>query len=125
MAQVGKEFTEIKNKVGAREAAEKLHISLPSFYKYAAGTNLPRMEVLNAASQLWAIKWNLIDPSEILRTKKAQSAEQYAFSFLCSLREDDVEITEVRPSRDGSLRLVLNISIPALQRPESARKNKH
>jgi hypothetical protein len=124
LAQVGREFSKIREKVGAREAASLLRISLASFYNYAAGSDLPRTETLHAASKLWNMKWIFIDGSEVLRTKNAQSAEQYAFSFLSSLREDDVEITEIKPSQAGALRLTINISIPALQNTEKTRKDK-
>jgi hypothetical protein len=54
MAQVARVFTaKRKEKGGAKRAAKELGISLASFYKYASGDDLPRMEVLRAAQTKW------------------------------------------------------------------------
>ena len=101
MAQVANEFKKKKVELGARKAARQLNVSLASFYKYVAGSDLPRMEVLKKAREEWGIKWALIDPAEILQSRKIQSAEQYALSFLETLREEDVEVSEVKPAKRG------------------------
>ena len=71
MTQVARVFTlRKKEKDGAKRAAKELGISLASFYKYAAGDDLPRMEVLRAAQQKWkGVKWDLIDVSKLLKKR--------------------------------------------------------
>src|SRR6267143_1861355 len=44
MKQVAEEFTKRRESLGAKEAAKQLGVSVPSFYNYAAGTDLPRVE---------------------------------------------------------------------------------
>jgi hypothetical protein len=109
MAHVAQEFSKKKRKLGAKQAARELNVSLASFYNYAGGKDLPRMEVLRDAQQKWGIKWPLIDPSEILRTRKVRSVEQYAFAFLEAVRAEDVEVVKVGPPREGILQVTLKI----------------
>lgn len=109
MAFVADVFAKKKKELGAKQAARELNVSLASFYNYAAGTDLPRMEVLRDAQQKWGVKWPLIDPSEILRTQKIQSPEQYTFSFLEGVREEDVEVVEVGPEGRSVLHVMLKI----------------
>ena len=86
--------------------------SLASFYNYVAGSDLPRMEVLKKAKEKWGIKWDLIDPAEIVRSQKVQSPQQYVLSFLEALREEDIEISKVTPSkRDPQKESVLQITL--------------
>ena len=59
------------------------------------------MEVLKRAQEEWEIKWDLIDPAQILRTRKIQSPEQYILSFLKSVRQEDVRVSEVTPPKKG------------------------
>ena len=101
MAQVAKVFTaKRKEKDGAKRASKELGISLASFYKYAAGDDLPRMELLRAAQQKWKdLKWDLIDVSEIIERKEVLSPEQYVLSFLQEVRTEDVEIAKIGPRR--------------------------
>ena len=118
MAQVAKEFKKRKVELGARKAAKQLDVSLASFYKYVAGTDLPRMEVLKRAQEKWGLKWDLIDPAQILRTRKIQSSEQYLFSFLKSVRQEDVLVYEVTPPKKGpekenALQITLKIRFTA------------
>jgi hypothetical protein len=110
-AQVARVFSAKKDeKGGAKKAAEDLGISLASFYKYAAGEDLPRMEVLRDAQQLWkGVKWDLIDVSKITEKKKIASPEQYVLSFLQEVREKDVEIVKIGPKGERVLQVLLNI----------------
>ena len=114
-AQVAKVFSAKKEeKGGAKKAAEDLGISLASFYKYAAGEDLPRMEVLRDAQQQWkGVKWDLIDVSEITKKKKLESPEQYVLSFLQEVHEKDVEIARIGPKGDRILQVLINIRFPA------------
>jgi hypothetical protein len=112
MRQVADVFSEKKRSPGARTAAKELGISLPSFYNYANGTDLPRMEVLRDAQEKWKIDWNLLDPSEILRSRKFIHADQLLLP-LDSIREKDVEVVEVGPKKSNVLQITLNIRFSA------------
>jgi hypothetical protein len=111
MAQVAKVFSaKRKERGGARRAADDLGISLASFYKYAAGEDLPRMEVLRDAQLKWAgVKWELIDVTEITKKKKIASPEQYVLSFLREVHEKDVEIVKIGPKGERVLQVLINI----------------
>jgi hypothetical protein len=114
MEQVAKVFTAKKDQEGgARKAASDLGISLASFYKYAAGQDLPRMEVLRDAQEKWkGVKWDLIDVSQITKKKKITSPEQYVLSFLQEVRTQDVEIAKIGPKGERVLQVLLNIRFP-------------
>jgi hypothetical protein len=114
MLQVAKVFSaKKKEKGGAKKAAEELNISLASFYKYAAGDDLPRMEVLRDAQKKWdGVKWDLIDVSEITVQNKIASPEQYVLSFLKEVREENVEIARIGPKGERILQVLLNIHFP-------------
>jgi hypothetical protein len=113
MAQVAKVFSlRKKEKGGAKRTAKELGISLASFYKYAAGDDLPRMEVLRAAQQKWGVKWDLIDVSQIVERKEVVSPEQYVLSFLQEVRTEDVEIAKIGPKGERVLQVLLNIRFP-------------
>ncbi|MGB8475917.1 MAG: hypothetical protein WCE61_17690 [Candidatus Acidiferrum sp.] len=109
LSQVSKEFRKKKDELGAARAAKLLRVSLPSFYNYVNGDDLPKMEVLRDAQKLWGIKWEMIDPAEILKTRTVETAEQLLLPFIRSVREDDIEIVEVVPGQDSSLRVILKI----------------
>jgi len=114
MAQVAKVFTAKKEeKGGAKRAVKELGISLASFYKYAAGDDLPRMEVLRAVQEKWeGVKWELIDVSRITAKKEVASPEQYVLSFLQEVRTEDVEIAKIGPKGERVLQVLLNIRFP-------------
>jgi len=114
MAQVARVFSaRLGEKDGAKKAAKDLGISLASFYKYASGGDLPRMEVLRDAQEKWAgVKWELIDVSQITKKKKITSPEQYVLSFLQEVRTEDVEIAKIGPKGERILQVLLNIRFP-------------
>jgi hypothetical protein len=114
MAQVAKVFTaKKKEKGGAKKAAKELGISLASFYKYAAGQDLPRMEVLRDAHEKWkGVEWDLIDVSQITTNREIASPEQFVLSFLQEVREEHVEIARIGPKGDRVLQVLLNIRFP-------------
>ena len=109
MQQVADEFTRRKKILGAKEAADQLGVSIPSFYNYAAGTDLPRIEVLRTAHKRWNIKWDLIDTSTLLKTTKLISSEQLLLPLIRSVREEDVKVIKVVGGGDSSLRVMLKI----------------
>jgi hypothetical protein len=109
MKQIAEEFTKRKKKLGAREAAKQLGVSLASFYNYAAGSDLPRVEVLRTAHKKWDINWDLIDTSTLLKAAKPISAQQLLLPLIRSVREEDVEVIEVVSGNDSSLRVMLKI----------------
>lgn len=112
LQQVAEVFTKKKQELGAKGAAKELNISVASFYNYAAGTDLPRMEVLRDAQEKWGVKWTRVDPSEVLRTRKVRSPEQYVLSFLDALREEDVEVAKIGPEGTNALKVTLRIRFP-------------
>lgn len=109
LEQVRQVFSEKKDKPGARKAAKTLNISLASFYNYARGIDLPRMEVLRDAQKKWGIKWLYLDPSELLRVKKIKTHEQLKLAFLNELTEENVQVADVESEDDNVLRLELKI----------------
>jgi hypothetical protein len=112
LQQVAEVFTKKKQELGAKRAAKELSICVASFYNYAAGIDLPRMEVLRDAQVKWGVKWELVDPSEVLRTREVHSPEQYVLSFLDALREEDVEVAKIGPEGKNALKVTLKIRFP-------------
>lgn len=113
MEQVKRVFTEQKKKVGAKRAAEDLNVCLASLYKYAAGTDLPRIEVLRDVQEKWGVKWEMIDPSQLLRPRRVMSARQYAFAFLQQVRAQDIVVAKISPKGKASLEISLQIRFSA------------
>lgn len=113
IAQVKKEFGEKLRELGAEQASRTLGVRRASFYNYVSGQTLPDMEVLQKAVQNWGIKWRYLDPSEILHRSKPQSPEQMVFAFLDTVREEDIEVVDVKPDGRSNLQVVLNIRFPA------------
>ena len=112
LQQVAEVFKKKKQELGAKRAAKELNICVASFYNYAAGTDLPRMEVLRDAQVKWGVKWKLVDPSEVLRLREVHSPEQYVLSFLDALREEDVEVAKIGPEGKNALKVTLKIRFP-------------
>jgi hypothetical protein len=113
MAQVASEFSKKKKQIGAKRAAAELGVSLPSFYNYAAGTDLPRMEVLRRAHSEWHIDWEHIDSSQFVLTMKIKSPEQYALPFLDAVKEKDVRVATIRRQGKNTLRIAFQIRFSA------------
>jgi transcriptional regulator with XRE-family HTH domain len=113
MRQVAKVFSAKKKNPGARIAAKELGISVPSFYNYANGTDLPRLEVLRKVQRKWKVSWELINPSELLTAQNIRTYEQLTFSFLEDLREEDVEVAKIECLEKNVLRVALKIHFAA------------
>src|SRR5262245_18107573 len=113
LRQVAEEFTKKMEKLGAKWIARDLNICLASFYNYAAGKDLPRLEILRDVQQRWGVDWRLIDPSAILKSRRAKSEEQLVFAFLENLRKKDVEITKIGPEGATVLQVALKIRFTA------------
>lgn len=97
----------------ANRTSNQKAISLASFYKYASGDDLPRMEALRAAQEKWKeVKWDLIDVSQFTERKEISSPEQYVLSFLQEVRTEDVEIAKIGPKGERVLQVLLNIRFP-------------
>jgi hypothetical protein len=109
MRQVASEFSQMKNKLGATRASKDLGVSVPSFYNYLAGTDLPRMEVLRRAHKKWRIKWKHIDPSSFVETTKLDSPEQYVLPFLDAVQEKDVRVAKIEREGEDILCVSFNI----------------
>jgi ACT domain-containing protein len=114
LQQVAEVFTaQRERKNGAKEAVKELGISRASFYKYARGEDLPRVEVLKAVEEKWErVKWKLLDLSQMTEKQKVASPEQYVLSFLQEVRSDDVQIKKIGPKGERTLQVTLNIRFP-------------
>ena len=114
MEQVAEVFTKKKKDLGgARQVADALNISLASFYNYAAGTDLPRIEVLERAHKKWRVKWRYFDESQFLRVAKLQSPEQYTLPFLDAVEAKDVKVDRIKREGKNVLRVALKIRFSA------------
>jgi hypothetical protein len=114
IGQVMEKFGKKKEELGAKRAAADLDVSLASFYQYVNGEAVPDVDVLRRAKREWDIKWpKLMDPSDLLPTEKARTAEQYVFSFLDALQKTDVEIVDIGPKGYKSLQVTLRIRFTA------------
>lgn len=113
LEQVAAEFEKQKNRLkSAKRAADELGVCLASFYKYLKKENVPDMRVLQVAAEKWHIKWKHLDPLEVLRARRVETAEQLVFSFLDAMDKEDIEIVEVGPDGMSVLQVVLKIRIP-------------
>ena len=112
MQQVAEEFSAKKDELGAAKAAKSLGVCLASFYKYVGADDLPKPRVLRRATELWKIKWKHLDPSQIVPPLRSKTPQQYVFSFLKNLREEDIEIVEVGPESGGTLQISIRIRFP-------------
>jgi hypothetical protein len=112
MKQVAAVFTKKKKDPGAAIAARELNVSLASFYNYANGVDLPRLEILKAAQEKWSIEWELLDPSAILKARKLNRAEQLPLP-LDSIRAEDVKVVKIGPMKSNILSVTLNIRFSA------------
>jgi len=63
---------------------------------------LPGMDVLSAAKEIWGVNWTYLDPSEIIRQSKVKSPEQLVMSLLKAVSDNDIEIIEVEPEGRGT-----------------------
>ena len=114
LSQVKKEFSRKKNELGSvKKAAQEINVKPSSFYKYLKGQTVPDMQVLKNAADVWGIKWEHLDPSEILPTRKLRSSKQLVFGFLDSLQERDIQIVKVGPKGSNILEVTLNIRFSA------------
>ena len=113
LRQVKSEFTKLRDTVGARKAAKQLRISVPSFYNYANGKDLPRVEVLRDAQEKWGIKWEYLDPSAVLLARKFTSAQQLLLPYIRSVQAEDIEVVGVGAGRDSCLQVTLRIRFTA------------
>lgn len=114
LKQVAEVFSKKWAELGtATKAAKELGVNPKSFYKYANGDDLPRVEVLMAAQEKWKIKWDLMGSSVLFRRTKAKAPEQLLLPLIQSVREEDVEVIEVVTDGDSSLRVKLKIHFSA------------
>jgi len=110
MKQVAEVFTKKWQELGtAKKAAKVLGVNPKSFYNYAHGTDLPRIEVLRSANQKWGIKWNLMDASVLFKRLNLKTQEQLLLPLIHAVREEDVEVVEVVTGSDSCLRVKLEI----------------
>ena len=113
MKQVAEVFSAKKRKPwGARAAAKELGISLASFYNYANGTDLPRLEVLKRAHKKWKVDWILIDMSTLVRVREYERFKQLPLP-LEELSEKDVTVTKIDCVGKNVLRVSLKIHFAA------------
>ena len=113
MKQVSMEFRRKKEDLGAKQAALELGVSLASFYKYVAATDLPRMEILRKAHKKWGIQWRLLDSSQFVSTIRLESPEQRFLPFLDTVQEKDVEVSKIKREGLHTLQIALKIRFSA------------
>jgi len=119
MKQVAEVFSRKWQEFGTVKAAAKaLGVNPKSFYKYAHGTDLPRVEVLMAAQKKWGIEWGLIDASVSFKKLNPKTQQQLLLPFIQSIREEDVEVMEVITGGDSSLRVNLRIRFSTQNFPQ-------
>src|SRR5215467_13180339 len=91
----------------AAKAAKDLGINPKSFYKYAHGEDLPRIEVLRAAQRKWkGVSWKFFDQSTLFRNAKPITPEQLVLPLIQSIKQEDIEI-EILPGTESSLQVRL------------------
>jgi hypothetical protein len=112
LGQVSEVFKAKKEELGIEKARRQVKVCLSSYYKYMRGENVPDIDVLRAATNEWGIKWKHLDPYEILKRRKVDSAKQLVFSFLSEVKENDIEVVHVEPN-GAVLQIVFKIKIPA------------
>jgi hypothetical protein len=94
----------------ATRAAKDLGINPKSFYKYAHGEDLPRIEVLRAAQRKWKnVRWKFFDQSTLFRNAKPVVPQQLLLPLIQSVRQEDIEI-EILPGTESSLQVRLKIN---------------
>jgi hypothetical protein len=110
LKQVAEVFSEKWKEFGtATKAAKDLGINPKSFYKYAHGEDLPRIEVLRAAQRKWNVKWKFFDRSTLFKNAKLTVPEQLLLPLIQSVRQEDIEI-EILPGTESSLQVRLKIN---------------
>ena len=113
LKQVSEVFKVKKEELGIEQARKDVNVCRSSFYKYINGENVPDMDVLRAATEKWGTKWTHLNPSEVIRRPRMETAKQFVFPFLSELEEDDIEIVHVAPEGVSALQVVLKIRFPA------------
>ena len=121
LKQVAEVFSEKWKEFGtATRAAKDLGINPKSFYKYAHGEDLPRIEVLRAAQRKWKnVRWKFFDQSTLFRNAKPVVPQQLLLPLIQSVRQEDIEI-EILPGTESSLQVRLKINFST----ESSAKGK-
>jgi hypothetical protein len=111
LKQVADVFSEKWKEFGtATRAAKELGINPKSFYKYAHGEDLPRIEVLRAAQRKWKdVRWKFFDPSTLFGNAKPVVPQQLLLPLIQSIRQEDIEI-EILPGTESSLQVRLKIN---------------
>ena len=124
LKQVAEVFSEKWKEFGtATRAAKDLGINPKSFYKYANGEDLPRIEVLRAAQRRWKnVRWKFFDQFTLFRNAKPVVPQQLLLPLIQSVRQEDIEI-EILPGTESSLQVRLKINFStessARSRPRS------
>jgi hypothetical protein len=114
LSQVRREFTKKKTDLGSvKKAAAQIGAKPSSFYKYLLGKTVPDMQVLRNASKEWGIKWQYLDPSEILLKDNVRTPKQFVFTFLKALDVQDFKVVRIGPKRANVLQVTLNIRFSA------------
>jgi hypothetical protein len=111
LRQVAEVFSRRWKELGnGTKAAKELGINPKSFYKYAHGDDLPRIEVLRAAQRKWKdVRWKFFDQSTLFRDAKPKVPEQLLLPLIQSIRQEDIEI-EILPGAESSLQVRLKIN---------------
>ena len=95
-------------------AARELGVCRASFYNYlkAYNADLPSMEVLKRAHDLWGLNFTNIDfgaPGKSTSPSETEQPRQYVLPFIQSVREQDIEIVKTKSVKPDTLQLIVNI----------------
>jgi len=89
------------------EAANQLGVSRASFYNYLAKKDMPRIEILQRAAQIWDLHFEYLEPIISRRALKSSPSQaiQLALPFIKALREEDIQIIKVTPKEPNAVEL--------------------
>ena len=103
--------------LNVKQGAKKLGICRASLYKYLAKSDLPRLEVLQRAHDLWDLEFFYGQYSldrEFFRLNKRAFPKklplQQALPFLDSLHEEDIRVMDVRAKKPNSVEVRIEIT---------------
>jgi hypothetical protein len=88
-----------------------LGVSRASFYSYLRKVDLPRFDVLEKAARHWDLRFEHLDNVVVRRRpKRSPPLEvQLTLPFIEALREQDVEVIQVKAKKPNSVELRLLI----------------
>lgn len=106
-----------KEKLSVKQGAKKLGVCRASLYKYLAKSDLPRLEVLQRAHDLWRLEFSYgqynLDREFFRLNKRAfpkAQAFQESLPFLETLHEKDIRVMDVKAKKPNSVEVRIEIT---------------